>query len=121
MQIQSVGTPAIAKPEERTAAATPAGPVNGRQVRPDATAEPDAPAALPGKDEVSAAVKKLNEAMPPSAQSLEFEIDEDSKDIVVKIIDQSTREVVRQMPSKEALEMAKAIDKMQGLLIRQTA
>jgi len=115
MQIQSVGAPAIAKPEERPAAATAAGTVNARQVR------PDAPEALPGKDEVSAAVKKLNEAMPPSAQSLEFEIDEDSQEIVVKIIDQSTREVVRQMPSKEALEMAKAIDKMQGLLIRQTA
>lgn len=118
MQIQSIGTPAIAKPEERPAAATPAGPVAGRQVHSNA---PDAPDALPGKDEVSAAVKKLNDAMPPSAQSLEFEIDEDSKEIVVKIIDQSTREVVRQMPSKEALEMAKAIDKMQGLLIRQTA
>ncbi|MDY0977575.1 flagellar protein FlaG [Massilia sp. CFBP9012] len=120
MQIQSIGTPSIAKPEERpaAAAATAAGTVNARQVRPDT---PDAPDALPGKDEVSAAVKKLNEAMPPSAQSLEFEIDEDSKEIVVKIIDQSTREVVRQMPSKEALEMAKAIDKMQGLLIRQTA
>ncbi|RNF30549.1 hypothetical protein NM04_11975 [Massilia aurea] len=118
MQIQSIGTPSIAKPEERPAAATATGTVNARQVRPDT---PDAPDALPGKDEVSAAVKKLNEAMPPSAQSLEFEIDEDSKEIVVKIIDQSTREVVRQMPSKEALEMAKAIDKMQGLLIRQTA
>ncbi len=118
MQIQSIGTPAIAKPEERPAAGTAAGAVSGRQVRPDA---PDAPDAQPGKDEVSAAVKKLNEAMPPSAQSLEFEIDDDSQEIVVKIIDQSTREVVRQMPSKEALEMAKAIDKMQGLLIRQTA
>lgn len=118
MQIQSIGTPSIAKPEERPAAAAAAGTVNARQVRPDT---PDAPDALPGKDEVSAAVKKLNEAMPPSAQSLEFEIDEDSQEIVVKIIDQSTREVVRQMPSKEALEMAKAIDKMQGLLIRQTA
>jgi len=118
MQIQSIGTPTIAKPEERPVAATAAGTVNGRQVNP---ATPDAPDSMPGKDEVSAAVKKLNEAMPPSAQSLEFEIDEDSKEIVVKIIDQSTREVVRQMPSKEALEMAKAIDKMQGLLIRQTA
>ena len=115
MQIQPIGTPTIAKPEERTPAATVADSVTGRQIPSDALD------VLPSKDEVSDAVKKLNEAMPPSAQSLEFEIDEDSKEIVVKIIDQSTREVVRQMPSKEALEMAKAIDKMQGLLIRQTA
>jgi len=115
MQIQSVATPVTAKPDERPVAVTGTSAVTGRQVR------PDTPVSVPSKEEVSDAVKKLNEAMPPSAQSLQFEIDEDSKEIVVKIIDQSTKEVVRQMPSKEALEMAKAIDKMQGLLIRQTA
>jgi flagellar protein FlaG len=40
---------------------------------------------------------------------------------VVKVIDQNTQEVVRQIPSKEALEIAKSLDKMRGLLIRQTA
>jgi flagellar protein FlaG len=52
--------------------------------------------------------------MPPSAQSLQFSIDEDSKDIVVKVIDQSTKEVVRQIPTEEALEIAKSLDKMRG-------
>jgi flagellar protein FlaG len=115
MQIQSVGMPVAAKLDERPAALSETGAVTGRQLR------PDAPVAAPSREDVSAAVKKLNEAMPPSAQSLEFEIDEDSKEVVVKIIDQSTREVVRQIPTEEALEMAKSIDKLQGLLIRQTA
>ena len=69
---------------------------------------------------MKSAVKQLNDALPPSAQSLEFEIDEESKDLVVKIIDRDTREVVRQMPTKEALEMAKSIDKMMGRLLDQT-
>jgi flagellar protein FlaG len=78
--------------------------------------------AKPSHEDVSAAVKKMNEAMLGSSQSLQFSIDEDSKDIVVKVIDQSTKEVVRQIPSKEALQIAKSIDKMQqGLLINQTA
>jgi len=115
MQIQSIGSPPAPKLDERPATVTGQAAVTGRQPA------PDTPAPVPGREEVSAAVKKLNEAMPPSAQSLEFEIDEDSKEVVVKIVDQSTREVVRQIPSKEALEMAKSIDKMQGLLIRQTA
>ncbi|MFD2272939.1 flagellar protein FlaG [Undibacterium arcticum] len=38
---------------------------------------------------------------------------------MVKVVDQRTQEVIRQMPSPEALEIAKALDKMQGLLIRQ--
>lgn len=115
MQIQSIGSSPAPKLDERPAA------VNGQAAVAGRTPAPDMPATVPGREEVSAAVKKLNEAMPPSAQSLEFEIDEDSKEVVVKIIDQSTREVVRQIPTEEALEMAKSIDKMQGLLIRQTA
>ena len=114
MQIQSNATSPAPKLDERPVAVTGQAAVVGRKT-------PETPAAAPGREEVKDAVKKLNEAVPPSARSLEFEIDEDSKDIIVKIVDTSTREVVRQMPSKEALEMAKAIDKMQGLLIRQTA
>jgi flagellar protein FlaG len=106
----------------------------------DRSAQPTAPAGAtetaskskladgikPSREDVSAAVKKMNDAMLGSSQSLQFSIDEDSKDIVVKVIDQSTKEVVRQIPSKEALQIAKSIDKsidkmQQGLLIDHTA
>jgi len=117
MQIQSTGPQLTPKLDDRPVASVGQAAVAGRAVALDAPVS----ATAPSKDEVSNAVKKLNEAMPQSAQSLQFEIDQDSEQIVVKIIDQSTKEVVRQMPTEEALEMAKAIDKMQGLLIRQTA
>jgi flagellar protein FlaG len=113
MNIPPVGTPVTTKLDERPVQqAGQAGAVAGK-----------APAAgsSASREELNAAVKKINESMPASAQSLEFSIDEDSKDIVVKVIDQSTKEVVRQIPSKEALEIAKSLDKMRGLLIRQTA
>jgi len=114
MQIQSIATSPAPKLDERPVAVAGQAAVAERK-------SPDALAAAPSREEVSNAVKKLNEAMPPSAQGIEFEIDQDSKDIIVKVIDQATREVIRQMPTVEALERAKAIDKMQGLLIRQTA
>jgi flagellar protein FlaG len=116
MNISPVGSPITPKLDERPVQATeqggPASVVAGTT---------STTGAQPSRDALSAAVKKINESMPPSAQSLEFSIDEDSKDIVVKVIDQSTREVVRQIPSEEALEIAKSLDKMRGLLIRQTA
>ncbi|MEW7848744.1 flagellar protein FlaG [Massilia aurea] len=114
MQIQPTGSSPIAKLDERPATVSV-------QAAPAQRAAPEKTAAEPGRDEVTSAVKKLNEALPQSAQSLEFEIDEDSKEVVVKIIDRDTREVVRQMPTKEALEMAKSIDKMMGRLLDQTA
>jgi flagellar protein FlaG len=36
-------------------------------------------------------------------------------------VDSETGEVIRQIPSKELLEIAHAIDKMQGMLLKQKA
>jgi len=118
MNIQPVGSSATPRVDDRsTQPTTPAG-ATGKSKPADGD--------KPSHEDVSAAVKKINDAMLGSSQSLQFSIDEDSKDIVVKVIDQSTKEVVRQIPSKEALQIAKSldesIDKMQqGLLINQTA
>ncbi|MFC0253110.1 flagellar protein FlaG [Massilia consociata] len=123
MNIQSLGSPVASRLEERTLPAVEQQNVQSARGATSAVA-PDAVQPVreqPSREQVSDAVKKINEGMAASAQSLEFAIDEESKEIVVKIIDQGTREVVRQIPSVEALEIAKSIDKMRGLLISQTA
>jgi flagellar protein FlaG len=78
-------------------------------------------AKTPSMDEVNEAVKQLNNAMKTMSQGLEFSVDHDVDKIVVKVVDQQTQEVLRQMPTQEALEIAKAMDRVQGLLIRQKA
>ena len=70
---------------------------------------------------LSKAVENINQTMRAMSQELEFTIDDDSKRLVVKVVDQQTGDVIRQMPSAEALEIAKALDRLQGLLIRQQA
>lgn len=88
---------------------------------PTATANPvtakDAPASM---DELQDAVGKLNASIQASSQSLEFSIDEDSKRTVVKLVDVTTKEVVRQYPSEEALRISKSLDGFKGLLVRHT-
>jgi flagellar protein FlaG len=112
MNIQSIGSPVTPKTEQR---AVPA---------PDPAAS-SAPAQrgadAPTREQVAAAVKHINQSMQASSQTLEFSIDDDSNQTIVKIVDQSTKEVVRQIPSAEALEIAKSLDKMMGLLIDQKA
>jgi flagellar protein FlaG len=114
MNIQPLGAPVAIKTEDRAPGAV-------EQASAAAAGGKYADAAPATRAQVTDAVKKINDAMQASAQSLEFSIDEDSKHIVVKVIDQDTKEVVRQMPSKEALAIAKSIDKMRGLLIDHTA
>lgn len=78
-------------------------------------------AKAPSTDQVNEAVKQLNNAMKTMSQGLEFSVDQDAHKVVVKVVDQQTKEVLRQVPSEEALEIAKALDRVQGLLIRQKA
>jgi flagellar protein FlaG len=89
----------------------------------DTVAAVKAPAAVPSLDQVSHAVSQLNKSAQAKSQGLEFSIDNDSKRTVVKVIDQTTKEVLRQIPTPEALEIAKSLESKSGtgLLIQQTA
>jgi len=71
--------------------------------------------------ELDESLRNINKSMQALSQELEFSIDPDTDRTIVKVVDQRTKEVIRQMPSVEALEIAKALDRLQGLLIRQQA
>lgn len=75
----------------------------------------------PSLSEVNKAVSEINKMVQSASQNLEFSVDSDAEEVVVKVIDQQTKEVLRQIPSVEALEIAKSLDKLQGLLIKQEA
>jgi flagellar protein FlaG len=117
MNIQSLGSPVSLKLDDRTVA-EPQAPAPAAAPK---TAATEAGAAAPSREQVDDAVKTLNKSLSATSPSLEFSIDHDSKEIVVKLIDQSTKEVLRQIPTVEALQMAKSIDKMQGRMINHTA
>lgn len=75
----------------------------------------------PAANEVEQAVKTLNDFTAMVAQDVRFSMDEESGKTIVKVVDTATQEVLRQFPSVEALSIARSIDKMQGLLIREKA
>jgi len=73
------------------------------------------------KQQVEAAVKAVKEFIQPMAGNLEFQMDEETGETVIKIVDSSSGELIRQIPSKEMLEIAKALDRLQGILVKQKA
>lgn len=73
------------------------------------------------KARLESAVRKLNEYVAPALQTIQFSIDQESERIVVKVVDTSTQEVLRQIPNEEVLAITRTLDKLQGLVIRQTA
>lgn len=62
----------------------------------------------------------LQKVLSPLSRSLQFSIDDRSGRTVVRVIDRSTREVIRQIPSEEILALADRMDKIQGLLLSTT-
>lgn len=68
------------------------------------------------------AVDSLNKVMKQADKNLEFSFDAESKQSIVKLVDSSTGDVIRQFPSEEAMAISRSIDRIQqGLLLRQKA
>jgi len=62
------------------------------------------------KQALGNAVEQLNSYVQSINRNLEFNIDTDSGQTVVKVIDAETDELIRQIPDEEALEIAKQLD-----------
>ena len=76
----------------------------------------------PSVAELKSAVATINQAMQQSGQSLEFSVDTDAHRTVVKMVDTSTGELIRQFPSEATLAISRGIDQFQqGLLLKQKA
>lgn len=67
------------------------------------------------------ATEKINQTIKMMANNLQFTVDEDTGIDVVKVVDTETKDVIRQFPSEEVLAIAKALDQLQGLLVKEKA
>ena len=50
---------------------------------------------------------------------LNFSVDSETKAVVVQVFDSDTGKVIREIPAKEILAMAKEIDKLKGILFNE--
>ncbi|WP_168107275.1 flagellar protein FlaG [Ramlibacter lithotrophicus] len=93
---------------------------NGREnITPDRPA--DAAADAVGSRQTDSAVREINQALKTLSTSLRFEVDDESGHTLVKVIDQDSGEVLRQIPSEATIRIARSLDKMVGHLVRTEA
>jgi len=69
--------------------------------------------------ELEAKIAELNEAMVSRNQAIVFSKDAATGKDVVRVTNKSTGELIRQMPSVEALKAMQNIDQMMGLIFNQ--
>ena len=125
MNISSIGNATMPQLVSSPPAAGDAAPNRAeapRRTTPQSPVQDKPSTPRPGEEKpLQEAVDKVKEYIQPFNNGLEFSINKDTDQLVVKVIDQSTKEVIRQIPSEEMQAIAKALDSLKGLLVRQTA
>ncbi len=79
------------------------------------------PRQLPSAEATRHAARMINDFLKSSSAGIEFSVDDGSNRIVVRVVDSETKQVIRQMPSEEALAIAQSLDRLTGLLLAQDA
>ena len=126
MNIQSVNQAAPPIPERTVAnastapAASAKGVASAKAAPASESQQPNA-TIKPSEEQLKSLVQEANDFIKPLNGSLQFSIDKDTGTTVVKVIDTSTKEIIKQFPTEEMLGLAKALSQLKGLLDKQQA
>lgn len=78
-------------------------------------------------EEVKSNLEKLNSFIPVASTNLSFEFDENGDPPFIRVMDKDNKEVIREIPSEEFREVAKALEEFtdkltgKGVIFNQTA
>lgn len=89
-----------------------------------ATPEQPGSAAKDGKQpspSLDSALERLTDALRTASVSVQFEIDSTSHRIITKVMDKTSGEVIRQIPTEELVRISDAMTQLQGLFVNQPA
>lgn len=90
--------------------------------RADPSAKPASESApRPDREQVQEVARQLQRVAEPVAQNLQFMVDGETGKTVIRVVDGATKEVIRQIPNEEVLAIARAMDRLQGLLLKGKA
>ena len=127
MNLQPIGSNALnsmlaQRPQNAAPAPNAAADKAGKPVQSQSTVSASEARSEPvSREQLNQAIKATKDFVGSINSSLDFSVDEDTGSVVVKVIDKETKEVIRQFPSEEMLSIAKALDSIKGLLVKQKA
>ena len=75
----------------------------------------------PNREQVLAAVTDMQDFVQATHHNIQFQLDEDSGRMLVKVTEQDTGEVIRQIPSEEAVRLAESLSEIRSLLFSAEA
>ena len=120
---KTVAAPQVMRPEFRQAEPAPVGrtaaPVDAPATQ--MLSKSEEAAQQPDKQTVEDALTSIQEATQAMQRNLNFSIDDSTGRMVVKVTDSKSGDVIRQMPTEDALRLAESLDEMRSLLFKAQA
>jgi flagellar protein FlaG len=77
--------------------------------------------ARPDPQKAAQAAKEINDFLKSSSAGIEFQVDNQSERVIVRVVDTETKQLIRQVPTEEMVAISHALDRMTGLLLAQKA
>lgn len=87
------------------------------EIKPSGIAE----ASLPTREAVAKAAADLQQFVQAMGRNLSFSVDETTGYHVVRVVNPTTGELVRQLPSEELLQIARDFERLNNVLVSQRA
>jgi flagellar protein FlaG len=109
-----------AQKDVRLSAADPSAPSKVSREEPQRVERSEAPREI-SREEVEDAVAVIQEFVQSVRRNVNFSLDEASERVVVKVTDGESGDVIRQIPSEEALKLAENLSEVRSLLFKAEA
>lgn len=74
----------------------------------------------PGTEQIRQSLRDINQVLATWSISVQFQIDPDFKDVIIRVVDQESGKLIRQIPTEDVVRISKAMDNLKGLLFAQS-
>lgn len=78
-------------------------------------------AAVPGREQLTALAEEMNQTLKQINGNFSVSVDDATGVVVVRITDEDTGEVVKQIPPQQVLDVSVSVEKIVGLLVNDQA
>ncbi len=92
----------------------------GTPMSPVSRAVPASTAQVDPRERMAAVAQQLRDFLKSNGRDLEFRVDADTDSMVITVREAASGEVIRQIPSAEALQMRRYLDEWSGTFLNVT-
>ncbi|MDH4085391.1 MAG: flagellar protein FlaG [Nitrospira sp.] len=71
------------------------------------------------RSRIEQAAAKVSEVLSQANPQLRIRVDDETEQVVVKVVEQESGEVIRQIPPEELLDLEKYLSSLKGLLLQE--